>query len=316
MFTNNENTLIIATRKSKLALYQANYVKDLLLNENPNLQIDLLPITTKGDKILDKSLAKIGGKGLFIKELETALLENKAHLAVHSLKDMPAQIPENLELVTFCERENPKDAFVSNKYQSISELPKGSIIGTSSIRREMQLKAIRPDLIFKPIRGNVQTRLDKLDSGEFDAIILAAAGLIRLELQDRIKEYIDTDIMLPGLGQGTITVQINKEYKNYSDLKKLLEKLNHPATYIRSLAERAFNEKLNGNCQIPIAGFCEFLDDEKIQFTGLIGDKDSGEIIKKSNNIKSSPLNAKKIGLEIAEFLLENGGESILVKYL
>jgi len=275
-----------------------------------------MPITTKGDKILDKSLAKIGGKGLFIKELETALLENKAHLAVHSLKDIPAQMPENLELVTFCERENPKDAFVSNKYNNISELPNSSIIGTSSIRREMQLKAIRPDLIFKPIRGNVQTRLEKLDSGEFDAIILASAGLIRLELKDRIKEYIYTETMLPGLGQGTITVQINKGYENYSELKESLTKLNHQETYIRSLAEREFNKKLNGNCQIPIAGFCEFLNNEQIKFTGLIGDKESGEIIRQSRITGASAHNATQVGLKVAEFLLENGGKKILKKYL
>lgn len=314
MFTNNKNTLIIATRQSKLALYQANYVKNLLLQLNSKLSIELFPMTTKGDKILDKSLAKIGGKGLFIKELETALLENTAHIAVHSLKDMPADMPDSLELVTFCERENPKDAFVSNKYENIDALPNGAIIGTSSIRREMQLKALRPDLIFKPVRGNVQTRLEKLDSGEFDAIILAAAGLIRLELAGRIKEYISQEIMLPGLGQGTITIQINKQFKYYNELKDLLLKLNHKPSCIRSIAEREFNKKLNGNCQIPIAGFCEFINDKEIKFTGLIGDIDSNKIIKQSAIVSADFDSAKKIGLEIAEYLLENGGREILAK--
>ena len=306
MFTNNKNALIIATRKSKLALYQANYVKNLLLTKNPGLKINLL----------DKSLAKIGGKGLFIKELETALLSNQAHIAVHSLKDMPAQMPDNLELVTFCERENPHDAFVSNKHKNIKTLPIGAKIGTSSIRREMQLKALRPDLKFQPIRGNVQTRLNKLISENLDGIILAAAGLIRLDLEDKITEYIDNKTMLPGLGQGTIAVQISKDFENYTELKNILTTLNHKDTYIRSLAEREFNKKLNGNCQIPIAGFCEFIDNDNIKFTGLIGDINLNKIIKYSQTSIATFESAKKIGLDVANYLLDNGGHNILNKYL
>ncbi|OGO76010.1 MAG: hydroxymethylbilane synthase, partial [Chromatiales bacterium RIFOXYA1_FULL_46_5] len=231
----------IATRKSALALWQANFVKAELEAAHPGLQVELVPMSTQGDKILDTPLAKIGGKGLFVKELETAMLEGRADIAVHSMKDVPVDFPEGLMLHTICQREDPRDAFVSTTYQQLADLPQGAVVGTSSLRRQCQIKAIRPDLQIKDLRGNVNTRLAKLDAGEFDAIILASAGLIRLGFEARIASFLEVSTSLPANGQGAVGIECRSD-----DLivQQLLAPLEHKETRICVLAERAMNRKL------------------------------------------------------------------------
>ena len=260
----------IATRKSALALWQAKYVKAALLNAHKNLQVELVPMSTQGDKILDTPLAKIGGKGLFIKELEVAMTESRADIAVHSMKDVPVSFPDGFGLHAICERENPFDAFVSNHFNSLQELPLNAVVGTSSLRRQCQLRKVRPDLLIKDLRGNVNTRLAKLDAGEYDAIVLAAAGLIRLGMQQRIQTEIPAELSLPAVGQGAVGIECRNDD---ADLIALLAPLNHFETSIRVTAERAMNAKLNGGCQVPIGSFAE-LNGQHITLRGLVGSVD------------------------------------------
>ena len=229
------NTLRIATRKSMLALWQAEYVSDLLRQAHPGLDVELLKMTTKGDKILDTPLAKVGGKGLFVKELEQGLLDGSADIAVHSMKDVPADLPDGLHLPTVCPREDPRDAFVSNRFETLDALPQGARVGTSSLRRQCQLRARRPDLEIVDLRGNVNTRLAKLDAGDFDAILLAAAGLKRLGMGERITETLAPEVSLPAVGQGAVGIECRQ---NDERTNALLAALNHPATQTRVRAER------------------------------------------------------------------------------
>lgn len=302
----SEQVLRIATRKSALAMWQAEYVKARLEHFHPTLTVELLPMVTKGDIILDSPLAKVGGKGLFVKELEVAMLEGRADIAVHSMKDVPVDFPEGLGLEIICEREDPRDAFVSNQYQSIDELPEGAIVGTSSLRRQCQLKAMRPDLIIKDLRGNVNTRLAKLDNGDYDAIILAAAGLIRLEMPERIRQYIEPEIMLPANGQGAVGIECRTDDER---VKALLAPLEHQETRIRVLAERAMNTQLQGGCQVPIGGFAT-LNNDQVYLRGLVGRPDGSEMIEAE--IRGDIQDAEKLGQALADELLASGAKTIL----
>ena len=255
-----DKVLRIATRQSPLALWQAHYVKERLMACHPGLTVTLVPMVTRGDIILDTPLAKVGGKGLFVKELELALLEDRADIAVHSMKDVPVEFPQGLGLVTICEREDPRDAFVSNTYASLDDLPRGSIVGTSSLRRQAQLLTRRPDLQIRFLRGNVNTRLAKLDAGEYDAIILAAAGLIRLGFEQRITSPISIEDSLPAGGQGAVGIECRSADP---EIHALLTPLHHADTAVRVTAERALNKHLNGGCQVPIACYA-VLEGEQI----------------------------------------------------
>lgn len=300
------NLVRIATRKSALALWQANFVKAELEAAHPGLQVELVPMSTQGDKILDTPLAKIGGKGLFVKELETAMLEGRADIAVHSMKDVPVDFPEGLMLHTICQREDPRDAFVSNTYQQLADLPQGAVVGTSSLRRQCQIKAMRPDLQIKDLRGNVNTRLAKLDAGEFDAIILASAGLIRLGFEARIASFLDVGISLPANGQGAVGIECRSD-----DLvvQQLLAPLEHQETRICVLAERAMNRKLQGGCQVPIGAFA-VLQQNELWLRGLVGQLDGSEILR--SEIKGEATQAEQLGTQLAEQLLALGADRIL----
>ncbi|QLB12192.1 hydroxymethylbilane synthase [Bisgaardia hudsonensis] len=302
----NKHTLKIATRQSPLALWQANYIKQRLQDLYPNLLIELIPMVTKGDVILDTPLAKIGGKGLFVKELETALLNHTADIAVHSMKDVPMVFPDGLELSVICQREDPRDAFVSNSYRSLDELPQGSVVGTSSLRRQCQLKNLRPDLDIRSLRGNVGTRLNKLDSGDYDAIILAGAGLIRLGLKSRIASFIDVDISLPAVGQGAIGIECRV---NDLRVKSLLAPLSDEETTNCVVAERAMNNFLQGGCQVPIAGYA-IQENDQLYMRALVGELDGSHIIKVEG--KSTVSNAENLGIQLAKGLLEQGADKIL----
>ena len=296
----------IATRKSALALWQAEYVKARLEQAHPGLKVSLVPMVSRGDKLLDAPLAKIGGKGLFVKELETALLENEADIAVHSMKDVPMDFPEGLGLYCICEREDPRDAFVSNTYSSLDALPEGSVVGTSSLRRQAQLLARRPDLKIQFLRGNVNTRLAKLDAGEYDAIILAAAGLIRLGFEDRIRSSISAEDSLPAGGQGAVGIECRSAD---SDVHALLAPLHHRDTALRVTAERALNKHLNGGCQVPIACFA-LLEDDQLWLRGLVGQPDGGLLLRAEDRAASS--DAEALGVRVAEALLAQGADAIL----
>lgn len=298
----------IATRKSPLALWQAYFVKDALQSAHPGLEVELVTMVTKGDIILDTPLAKVGGKGLFVKELEVAMLEGRADLAVHSMKDVPVAFPEGLDLVTICQREDPRDAFVSNTYQSIDELPEGSVVGTCSLRRQCQLKEARPDIIVKELRGNVNTRLAKLDAGNYDAIILAAAGLKRLEMEDRIKSFIEPEQSLPAVGQGAVGIECRVDDAR---LIELLEPLNHKDTADRVRCERAMNIRLEGGCQVPIGSY-SLLDGDQIWLRALVGEPDGSKVIR--GEIHGHRDDAEKLGVELAEQLLDDGAKEILDK--
>jgi len=296
----------IATRKSALALWQAEYVKARLEQAHPGLKVSLVPMVSRGDKLLDAPLAKIGGKGLFVKELETALLENQADIAVHSMKDVPMDFPEGLGLYCICEREDPRDAFVSNTYDSLDALPAGSVVGTSSLRRQAQLLARRPDLKIQFLRGNVNTRLAKLDAGEYDAIILAAAGLIRLGFEDRIRSSISAEDSLPAGGQGAVGIECRSAD---SDVHALLAPLHHRETALRVTAERALNKHLNGGCQVPIACYA-LLEDDQLWLRGLVGQPDGGLLLRAEERAASS--DAEALGVRVAEALLAQGAAAIL----
>ena len=299
-------TLKIATRQSPLALWQAEHVKSRLEAIHPELEVVLVKMTTKGDQILNSPLSKIGGKGLFIKELEVGMLEGKADIAVHSMKDVPYEIPDGFELGAILERENPFDAFVSNDFVSIDDLPHGAKVGTCSQRRIVQLKDRRPDLEILDLRGNVNTRLQKLDDGEFDAIILACAGLIRLGFEQRIKQQIPADLSLPAVGQGAVGIEIRA---GDVEVMKLIEPLIDADTSIRVSAERAMNARLEGGCSVPIAGFAT-LEGEALSITGMVGNVDSGEMIKQSVAGEASV--AEALGVELADKLLALGAKEIL----
>ena len=296
----------IATRHSPLAMWQANYVKTELLKYHPDLTVEILAMKTQGDKILDTPLAKVGGKGLFVKELEVAILEGRADIAVHSMKDVPVDFPDGLGLAVICEREDPRDAFVSNNYQSLQQLPQGAVVGTSSLRRQSQLRALRPDLIVKDLRGNVNTRLEKLDQGQYDAVILAAAGLIRLQMRERIASYIEPEESLPAVGQGAVGIECRLH-----DLQTitLLKPLEDAATRVRVTAERAINLTLQGGCQVPIGSFA-LLEGEQLFLRGLVGRVDGKQIIRKE--IRGHKDHAQQLGITLAQQLLDCGARKIL----
>ncbi len=306
----SKDILRIATRQSPLAMWQAEYVRDGLLQAHPRLQVELLPMLTRGDRILDSPLAKVGGKGLFIKELEHALLDGSADIAVHSMKDVPMDFPEGLELAVICEREDVRDAFVSNRYASLDQLPAGAVIGSSSLRRQCQLRARRPDIAIRDLRGNVKTRLRKLEDGEYDAIILAAAGLIRLGLQERIRECLAPEISLPAAGQGAVGIECRSGDDETLALIRVLE---HRATAVRVAAERAMNTRLNGGCQVPIAGLAELRQEdgrEILRLRGLVGDPAGDTIL--SADAEGASSDAEAIGVRVAEDLLGQGAAAIL----
>ncbi|MBD1566265.1 hydroxymethylbilane synthase [Vibrio sp. S12_S33] len=305
---NHSTPIRIATRKSPLALWQAYYVKDALQAAHPGLEVELVTMVTKGDIILDTPLAKVGGKGLFVKELEVAMLEGRADLAVHSMKDVPVDFPEGLGLITICEREDPRDAFVSNCYNNIDELPQGSIVGTCSLRRQCQIKEARPDLVIKELRGNVGTRLGKLDAGEYDAIILAVAGLKRLKLEQRIRSFIEPEQSLPAVGQGAVGIECRIDDQR---LKTLLEPLNHKDTADRVLCERAMNLTLEGGCQVPIGSYA-LLDGDQLWLRALVGEPDGSKIVR--GEIRGHRSDAEKLGISLAEQLLNDGAREILTK--
>ncbi|MGC7559890.1 hydroxymethylbilane synthase [Pasteurella sp. PK-2025] len=299
-------TLKIATRQSPLALWQANYVKDRLQQYYPDLQVILVPMVTKGDVILDSPLAKIGGKGLFVKELENALLKGEADIAVHSMKDVPMQFPDGLTLSVICPREDPRDAFVSNTYPSLMALPAGAVVGTSSLRRQCQLKQLRPDLNIHSLRGNVGTRLNKLDHGDYDAIILAAAGLIRLDLAKRITSFLDIEQVLPAVGQGAIGIECRSEDMA---VQQLLAPLADQHTTYCVQAERAMNSHLQGGCQVPIAGYAS-LQDDQLYLRALVGETEGTTMLRAE--AKSAVENAQDLGIQVAEMLRQQGADRLL----
>ena len=300
----------IATRKSPLALWQANFVKQNLLLAHKDLTVELIPMVTQGDIILDSPLSKIGGKGLFVKQLEQAILNNEADIAVHSIKDIPAQFPEGLMLAAICQRDEVRDAFVANKYASLNDLPKGAIVGTSSLRRQCQLRSHYPHLIIKDLRGNVGTRLNKLDDEQYDAIILASVGLKRLSLEHRITQYIDTDLMLPAVGQGAIGIESRTDDKQILDIISVLDDKKSRACI---QAERAMNNALQGGCQVPIAGYCRLNNDE-LTLQGLVGRVDGSKIIKQQ--ITGFINEAESLGEKLAKQLLNQGADLILTELL
>ncbi|MER2526509.1 MAG: hydroxymethylbilane synthase [Candidatus Competibacter denitrificans] len=302
----DSDTLRIATRKSALALWQAEHVAERLRQAHPGLRVELLGMVTRGDRILDSPLAKIGGKGLFVKELEEGLLEGRADLAVHSMKDVPMAFPDGLGLAAILAREDPRDAFVANRYANPGSLPTNARIGTSSLRRQCQLAAHYPHWRITSLRGNVNSRLAKLDAGEFDAIILAAAGLQRLGLADRIAQILQPDFSLPAIGQGAIGVECRS---NDAKVHNLLAVLDDPPTRLRLTAERAFNTRLQGGCQVPIAGYA-VLEGDELWLRGLVGEPDGTQII--AGEVRGSTLAASALGITLAEDLLDRGADAIL----
>ncbi|WMN58499.1 hydroxymethylbilane synthase [Pseudoalteromonas xiamenensis] len=304
--TEHNAPLRIATRKSALALWQAEFVKAQLEKFHPGLVVELVPMTTQGDVILDTPLAKIGGKGLFVKELEQAMLDGRADIAVHSMKDVPVEFPEGLALHTICEREDPRDAFVSNTYSALAELPQGAVVGTSSLRRQCQIRALRPDLDIRDLRGNVNTRLAKLDAGEYDAIILAAAGLIRLEMPERIRAFIEPEVSLPANGQGAVGIECRIDDER---TKALLAPLEHTETRVRVNAERAMNRRLEGGCQVPIGAYA-LLEKDQVWLRGLVGAVDGSQML--TAQITGAQSDAESLGVQLAETLLGMGADKIL----
>ena len=302
------STIRIATRKSPLALWQAHFVQSRLQQLYPQLRVELLPMSTKGDKILDSPLAKVGGKGLFVKELEQAILAGDADIAVHSMKDVPVEFPDGLGLSIICERDDPRDAFVSSRFSSMAELPAGSRVGTSSLRRQCQLRASRPDLQILDLRGNVNSRLAKLDAGEYDAILLAAAGLKRLGLQARITTLLPPEQSLPANGQGAVGIECCLDD---DELLTLLAPLEHGTTRQRVLAERAMNRALQGGCQVPIGAYAE-LEGDQLWLRGLVGSPDGRQILRAER--RGPACAPETLGQALAEQLLAQGAARLLTE--
>ncbi len=302
--------LRIATRKSPLALWQAEHVAARLAQAHPGLRVELVGMSTQGDKILDTPLAKIGGKGLFVKELEQGLMAGRADIAVHSMKDVPVDLPEGLHLAAILEREDPRDAFVSNRFAALGDLPAGSRLGTSSLRRQCQLAARRPDLRFESLRGNVNTRLRRLDEGRYDAIILAAAGLKRLGFGERVASPIPPEDSLPAIGQGAIGVECREDDERVNGLVAVLH---HPDTAVCVAAERALNRRLAGGCQVPIAGYA-VLEGAEIRLRALVGALDGSRVIRAERRGRREE--AAEIGEALAEELLRRGADRILAALL
>lgn len=299
-------TLRIATRQSRLALWQAEHVAEKLRAAHPGLEVVLVPMTTQGDRILDRTLAQVGGKGLFIKELEVAIAEGRADIAVHSMKDVPSELPEGMTLAAMLSRADPRDAFLSVKHPSFDALPQGARVGTSSLRRQCQLKSLRPDLEVLPLRGNVETRLRKLQDGDYDAIVLAAAGLTRLGLADRITHYIDTEQSLPAVGQGIVGVECRSDDARSVEL---LGALDDAAARQCCEAERAFALRLQGSCQSPVAGFAE-LEGDRIRLRGLVGSDDGRTVYRGS--IEGPAAQRHALGTALAERLIAQGAGALL----
>lgn len=298
----------IATRKSPLAIWQAEYVRDRLIALHPGLQVELVRMSTQGDIILDTPLAKVGGKGLFVKELEQGMLAGEADIAVHSMKDVPVEFPEGLHLAVVCERDDPRDAFVSNNHASLDDLPQGARVGTSSLRRECQVRSYRPDLVVLPLRGNVNTRLAKLDDGQFDAIILASAGLKRLGFDERIRSSLTPEQSLPAIGQGAVGIETRIDDE---EINALIAPLSCEHTEIVVSAERAMNKRLAGGCQVPIAGFA-LLEDGELWMRGIVGKPDGSEMLYAEAKAKAA--DAEKLGVDLAENLLAQGADRILAE--
>jgi hydroxymethylbilane synthase len=302
----DRSTIKIGTRGSKLALWQANWIKTELNKNTPSLSIKIIVIKTKGDKILDVPLAKVGGKGLFVKEIEEALLDGRVDLAVHSMKDMPADLPEGLCIGPVPKRENPADVLISKNGLLLSELEPQARIGTSSLRRAAQIKHVKPDFIIHPLRGNLDTRLKKLETADLDAIVLAAAGVKRLNLANRITEYLDYDIMLPAVGQGALCLEIRK---HDLEMEKIVSKLNHPETRAVVMGERAFLRTLGGSCQVPVAAYGE-INKNSFTLRGLVADIDGKNIIKET--ITGPEDSSENLGTNLAQRLLLMGADKIL----
>ena len=307
---NTPKKLVIASRESMLAMWQAEHIKGRLKALYPDCEVEILGMTTRGDQILDRTLSKIGGKGLFIKELEQALQDGRADLAVHSIKDVPMELPEGFVLAAIGERASPFDAFVSNQYARLEEMPEGAIVGTSSLRREAQLRAKLPHLTIKPLRGNVQTRLSKLDNGDYDAVILAAAGLQRLGLDGRIREILSPADSLPAAGQGALGIEIAARR---TDLADILRPLNHEETAACVTAERALARALGGSCQVPLAAYC-VMEDGLLTLNGLVGHPDGSVIIEASAQAPDAYANA--LGRAVAKRLADDGAEELIAAVL
>lgn len=300
------NKVVIGTRKSVLAMWQAEYVADRLRKQYPTLSVELLPMSTKGDEILNKPLAEIGGKGLFIKELEYLLLEGKADLAVHSLKDMPAEVPAGFAIAAVTDREDPRDAFVSPAYENLADLPAGAVVGTSSLRRQSQLLHMRGDLRIVPLRGNVQTRLRKLDEGQYDAVILAAAGLKRLGLGERIRSYLSTDDSIPAAGQGVMAVEIRE---SDTELRDMLSFLHNESVASAIRAERAFLGCVGGDCKVPAGAFA-VPEGDRLKVEAFISSVDGKEFYRTA--MEGAIRDAATLGTSIASVLLDEGGRKVL----
>ncbi|MGB5259194.1 MAG: hydroxymethylbilane synthase [Gammaproteobacteria bacterium] len=302
--------LRIATRKSPLAVWQAEHVRQRLQVLHTGLEVELVAMTTQGDRVLDSPLAKIGGKGLFVKELENGMLEGRADIAVHSMKDVPAELPDGLEIGAILEREDPRDAFVSNRFSAIDELPLGARVGTSSLRRQCQLRALRPDLEILDLRGNVNTRLAKLDGGDYDAIVLACAGLRRLGMEERITRALDPEVMLPAIAQGVIGIE-----SRHGDVRTagLIAGLIHPHTALRTAAERAMNARLSGGCQAPVAGYSD-IDGDILHLRGLVGWPNGSDTV--HGDISGPAADAIHLGEQLGDDLLARGAREILDKLL
>jgi hydroxymethylbilane synthase len=300
------NKIVIASRESRLAMWQAEHIQARLRTLYPQLQVEILGITTQGDRILDKTLSKIGGKGLFVKELEQALQQGRADLAVHSAKDIPMELPAGFSLAAICQREDPRDALVSQRYHDLSELEAGAVVGTSSLRREAQLRARFPHLTVRPLRGNVQTRLEKLDRGEYDAIILAAAGLKRLGLEQRIAALLDPEDSVPAAGQGALGIEICSDR---SELAALLAPLDHPATHRCVSAERALARAMGGSCQLPLGAFAT-LHDDLLQLNGLLAHPDGSTMLRAQASAPEQYADA--LGRAVAKKLREQGADSLI----
>lgn len=300
--------IVIASRESRLAMWQAEHVRDRLSELNPGTEVAILGMTTQGDQILDRPLSQIGGKGLFIKELEVAMQEGRADLAVHSMKDVPMVMPEGFVLAAISARENPRDAFISNKYAGLDDLPAGAIVGTSSLRREAILRAKYPQLEIRSLRGNLDTRLRKLDEGQYDAIILAAAGLIRLGLKDRIKCVLTPEQSLPAPGQGALGIEI---VDGRTDMAAVVDALNDPETAHCVRAERALSRALGGSCQVPLGGYA-IMDNGLLWLRGFVATPDGKEMV--SAEVRGNASDDEALGLKLADMLLAQGAGPILAK--